>query len=445
MHGSAPAAAAEIVAAAPRGEIEHAAICGDYVLIGGWLERGLRAFADAAVRIGDLPVSIQASAFQYLRRDVNDALHKRDGASRGFVVLAKLAQPPPQFSDVSINAGGWARRLLPAPMESSARMLDETLASLASAIDHAGAPATLYGLPPAFLTGLQDLYRRMLDEQSVYEFASRSPKTRAGPARAAMIFVQCGALPVLPLILQSMRALKHQVEIVVANNSPEFRDDALSALAEGQHLYGLPWRYVEFSRNIGFGAACNRAAAIAEAEFCVFHNNDVFTPAPADYDQVIAALQSTPERMIGVRQRFADGSLMHDGLRVGLLDPLHTRGRTGILSGMSIGRGAPPGVTAGPVFTSGSFLALSRALFRSVGGFSEDYLFGHFEDLDLCLSLHFRGFETAILNDTRFFHCEGIGSRVERFIRLTVPVINRMIFTDRWREMTAPWFSQAPA
>ena len=443
MHGSLPAI--ETAISAPRGEIERVLVCGDYVLVGGWLERGLRELGEANLRVGDVPVNIAAAAFQYPRRDVNEALNKRDGASRGFVVLTKLAHVPPQFVDVSVSAGGWARRLLPEAMESPARLLDETLASLASAVDHAGSAAILYGLPSAFLDGLQELYRRLLDEQPLHDFLSRSPETAGAPPLAAMIFVQCGSLPILPLILQSMRKLRHTVEIVVANNSAEHRGEALSVLSEAQHLYGLPWRYVEFSRNIGFGAACNRAAAITQAEFCVFHNNDVLTRAPADYDRVIQALQATPERVIGVRQRFPDGSLMHDGLKVGVLDPLHARGSIGILSGMSIGRGAPPGVPAGPVFTSGSFLAMTRALFRTIGGFSEEYLFGHFEDLDLCLRLHFRGFETAILDDVSFLHCEGIGSKVERHVRLTVPFINRMIFTERWREMTAPWVRQAQA
>jgi GT2 family glycosyltransferase len=101
------------------------------------------------------------------------------------------------------------------------------------------------------------------------------------------------------------------------------------------------------------------------------------------------------------------------------------------------GKGAPPQT---PQFTrsrpvpavSGAFMSTNRAWFERVGGFSEDYVFGHYEDADLCLK-SLDGGVVPWLHDLRMWHLEGRGS-----VRLPAheggSIVNRWLFSRTWGE-----------
>ncbi|MYZ47059.1 glycosyltransferase [Propylenella binzhouense] len=423
-----------------RGEIERVLVFQDTVFVSGWLEVPLREARSATLRFGPHSINIGESAFQYRRPDVCAAIGAPEHAKLGFAVLTRIELDPPVSTEFTLRADGFGRILRPQYIQKAGDFLDDILKYLSYFSTVEGGLSGLYRIPPSFVAVLQSLFRTFVAESAnpgKSITSSPAPKGRD----CAVIFVQCGPLPLLPAIFHYLRSARHRMEVIVANNSRDYRAAALGVLNELETLYEIPWRYIEFDRNLGFSHACNVAALATDAEHLVFHNNDVFTDEPADYDKVVDALIAQPTGVVGVRQRFPSGGIMHDGLRVGRLDPVVTGGLDGVLSGISDGRGAPPGEVAGPVFTSGSFLALRRDLFQSAGGFSGDYLFGHFEDLDLCLRLAEQGSATTILKDVAFIHCEGSGSAVPEHITRTVPVINRMIFTRRWQERTAPWFA----
>jgi GT2 family glycosyltransferase len=101
------------------------------------------------------------------------------------------------------------------------------------------------------------------------------------------------------------------------------------------------------------------------------------------------------------------------------------------------GKGAPPGTTdltrARPVpAVTGAFISADRAWFEKLGGFTEDYVFGHYEDADLCLKSLQAG-SVAWLQDLRLWHLEGKGST-----RLPVheggSMVNRWLFSSNWGE-----------
>jgi GT2 family glycosyltransferase len=99
------------------------------------------------------------------------------------------------------------------------------------------------------------------------------------------------------------------------------------------------------------------------------------------------------------------------------------------------GKGAPPGdvelnrprpVTA----VTGAFVSADRDWFERLGGFSVDYIFGHYEDADLCLRSLDAG--TAVwMQPIPLYHLEGKGST-----RLPAheggSLFNRWLFTSRW-------------
>ncbi|WP_445467559.1 glycosyltransferase [Faunimonas sp. B44] len=420
-----------------RGEIERVFVFGRYVFLTGWLDVPLADTDIAAVSFGGRKFDVRHSAFQYRRLDVCEAVGAPPFMQLGYGILTKIETEHLVSDEFSFRADGYGRKLHPQYFNRAGDFLDEVLKYFSNFQRMDGDGRGLYRVPRTMLKHLQALFSAYLAENEKPAVRLTSEPVPQG-RKCAFVFVQCGPLPLLPAVFHYLRSTRFPVEVIIVNNSRAYREHALSTLAELSTLLGVPWRYLEFARNIGFSSACNAAAAETDAEFVCFHNNDVFTAEPADYDKVIQALEDNPRQVLGVRQRFPSGGLMHDGLQVGVLDPVMTNGAEGILSGVSVGRGAPPGRVFGPTFTSGSFLAVGRDLFLSIGGFSGEYLFGHFEDLDLCLRLAEEGAPTAILKDVSFIHSEGGGSAVPEHITRTVPMLNRLIFTEKWSARLAP-------
>jgi GT2 family glycosyltransferase len=85
---------------------------------------------------------------------------------------------------------------------------------------------------------------------------------------------------------------------------------------------------------------------------------------------------------------------------------------------------------------TGAFLSVDRAWFEKLGGFTEDYIFGHYEDADLCLK-SLRAGTPAWLHDIRMWHLEGKGSR-----RLPQheggSLVNRWHFSRTWLPTIVP-------
>jgi len=85
------------------------------------------------------------------------------------------------------------------------------------------------------------------------------------------------------------------------------------------------------------------------------------------------------------------------------------------------GKGAPPDTAqftqSRPVpGITGAFMSLNRGWFEHLGGFTEDFIFGHYEDADLCLKSVERGVAPWI-HDIRLWHLEGKGQRVNLLMK----------------------------
>jgi GT2 family glycosyltransferase len=81
-------------------------------------------------------------------------------------------------------------------------------------------------------------------------------------------------------------------------------------------------------------------------------------------------------------------------------------------------------------------MSIDRAWFEKLGGFAEDYVFGHYEDADLCLKSLLAG-TPAWLHDIGMWHLEGKGSR-----RLPQheggALLNRWHFSRTWLPAIVP-------
>ena len=234
-------------------------------------------------------------------------------------------------------------------------------------------------------------------------------------------------------------------EMVYVSNSPEMAEKLMKDMRVATQVYGLPQTLVLLPGNAGFGAANNVAVNHASSNRILIVNPDVF-PRDADWarkhTQVVADRPKAQTELFGAPLYYDDGTLMHGGMYfeydVGLSgDATAVTGRR-MVRVEHYGKGAPAWskefIQPRPVpAVTGAFISMSRAWYEKLGGFTEDFVFGHYEDADLCLKSISAGVAPWI-HDIRLWHLEGKGST-----RLPVheggSYVNRGIFSDRWDSM----------
>jgi len=186
--------------------------------------------------------------------------------------------------------------------------------------------------------------------------------TAAELAKITVVVVTFESAHCLPELGRSLSGFPRV--IVVDNGSA---DDTVAAAH--QHLPQA--RVVGLGRNLGFGAANNRAFALAETEFVLLLNPDCSM-------SVAAALE-----LLSTARRYPGASAIGPQL-------IDRHGRPEMGYRMRLDRWLPRG---GPAegelcveFLSGACMLISRSALAQIGGFDEDF-FLYQEDHDLCIRL----------------------------------------------------------
>ncbi|HEX7917676.1 glycosyltransferase family 2 protein [Rudaea sp.] len=206
------------------------------------------------------------------------------------------------------------------------------------------------------------------------------------------------------------------VEIIVVDN--DSRDGSVERLAARFARDPLV-RILRNDSNLGFGAACNRGAAVARGDALLLLNPDCLIE-----DDTIARLRTVLGSdagigLVGVLQAGLDGGIDPASRR---RDPLLRRA---LMSAFGIARFA----SRWPMFAgvemaanesdpavepvdavSGALMLMPRPVFDRLGGFDEGY-FLHCEDLDLCRRVRDAGWRVVCANDVRVVHARGGSSR----------------------------------
>lgn len=201
---------------------------------------------------------------------------------------------------------------------------------------------------------------------------------------------------------------RYRLETVVVDNSPSPERCA------GSDIYCT-------MENRGFGAGCNRGAALATGELLLFLNPDSEL-SPGALDAAADCLLTWPEAgAVGLRTFLPDGSEEPGCLRgtptpgralcyfLGL-EKLFPRSR---LCGGYHMTWLPRDKSAEVESVSGSFLLLRRSLFEELGGFDEVF-FMYGEDLDLCCRVRKAGKKVVYCAEGSMLHHHGKSGRHPR-------------------------------
>lgn len=192
--------------------------------------------------------------------------------------------------------------------------------------------------------------------------------------------------------------------------------------------------FVENKVNGGFAYGCNRGAEKASGEFLLFLNPDTVVGKNSLSGLLGAARQYPDVHIMSCRQTDLKGkesSAWGHFLRPGLLTG------TGRMLASLFGLLNEPAPNRENIFfpdwVSGSVMLVQSEIFKSLGGFDEDYWM-YFEDMDICKRVAKSGGGIAVTRNTEILHCHGGSSRINRYtssITKSEVLVSKHIFIQK--------------
>ena len=354
------------------------------------------------------------------------------GASGGTIAATPLFRPgwsPRLQRSLGYLDGGWlfARRLSAWPAEARAAFFAR------------GA------LPACVVDGLgRDAVRplrRFLGDAAASPPAAAPETPRDASAAISVTTTRATATIIIPTrdhpallsrLVASIRARSpagRSAIIVVDNGSVE-----PATLAAFEVMRGLPdVRLLARPGPFNFSAMCNEAAAMAPSDVLVFLNDDTEVLSDGWLDRLCGQALDPATGAVGAKLTYPDGRIQHVGVLVGMGE---SAGHFGALAPGDDPGWARRNLAAHEVSAvTGACLAVAREKFEAVGGFDAVHLPIELSDIDLCLKLNARGWQTIVDPAVRIMHEESASRGGATLRRLTVYDRERAVFVERWRHV----------
>lgn len=226
-------------------------------------------------------------------------------------------------------------------------------------------------------------------------------------------------------------------DLIYVLDSPEQAQEA-SHLLNGLYLvHALPMTLVIMERNGGYARANNVGVSTARGEFLALVNSDVIPTTHGWLEGLVSKLNGRRRiGAVGPKLLFEDGSIQHAGMFFG-------RDHRGRWLNQHFHKGMPRdyapacGERIVPAVT-GACLVTTRSLFEAVGGFTEDYVIGDYEDSDLCLKFVMVDRRIAYAPDVELYHLERKSMSLNtEYMRGIAWQYNCALHTERWGHLMA--------
>ena len=192
-----------------------------------------------------------------------------------------------------------------------------------------------------------------------------------------------------------------KIEVIVVADS----GFDLNVIDRTSRLLPNNWKFkvIEFPEPFNFSKKCNIGASESSGDVLVFLNDDIELISKDAIEKLASSALLKDVGAVGSLLKFADGSIQHAGITLREMKPrnsyLDQFPRSTIAGDLEV----PHEVSA----VTGACLAISRKVFRSVGGWNES-LYNSYNDVDLCLRLNQIGLQTIIRNELDIVHHESV-------------------------------------
>jgi GT2 family glycosyltransferase len=421
------------------------------IFVKGWVNDALDRLDSLDLYFSSWSISFDAMSLARLRREDAEAV-PGNGARHsygfwGFIFGARRLQGGMCSAVVRLKSGAEMNFMLAAEMVDDHAMRKFTLGYLAQA-KYFGNPyfeavaAIEHSIGEQMVDFNKMLSRRAVNAPYVERFGT------SGRRYKGSIIVCLYGKPEYVFLQNAMfsrLAGMRDYEFIYVSNSPHISEQLLKEARLCSRIYGLDMTLVILCGNGGFGAANNVAAEYASSDRVIIMNPDVFPYGDGwaeKHSRLLDELPAEQTDLFGAPLYYDDGSLMHAGMYFCVdTTPSFVKGRkveTSILRVEHYGKGAPPETARFvqprkvPAVT-GAFMSVAKGWFEKLGGFTQDYVFGHYEDADFCLKSLAAGC-APWLHDARLWHLEGKGS-TRMAQHEGGSVVNRWLFTKTWGEV----------
>lgn len=198
------------------------------------------------------------------------------------------------------------------------------------------------------------------------------------------------------------------LEIIVVDND----SDDPAALAYLDSLDPARFRVLRHEGPFNFSAINNRAAAIARGQVLCLLNNDVEMLEPDWLDIMVQQSLRDDVGAVGAQLLYPDGRIQHAGVVLGVVGGAAHAHR--LLSPEAEGyfwrHNLPQYVSA----VTAACLVVQRDRFEAVGGFNEESFAVAFNDVDLCLRLNQKGWQSFYEPRAQLVHHESVSRGFDR-------------------------------
>ena len=229
-----------------------------------------------------------------------------------------------------------------------------------------------------------------------------------------------------------------KLELIYFVDDPAIYDAFRVACHDLYGLYRVPFTLAFAGSNLGFAGANNAAAALARGQHLLLLNSDVMPKTTGWVGEMLSLYASLQEPgVLGVKLLYEDGSVQHAGMTFRRHAPW---GDLWINEHLHKGQSAQglTGVRKVEAATAACAL-VDTALYRELGGLSEDFIIGDFEDSDFCLRAVAAGRRNWVALDIELYHLERQSQdRIgEALWRATLTLYNCWQHHQRWAAQLA--------
>jgi GT2 family glycosyltransferase len=230
------------------------------------------------------------------------------------------------------------------------------------------------------------------------------------PPTVSIIIPTRNGLSLLRTCLDGIaRTAYPSLEVIIVDNGSD-DPSTLSFLREQEDNGGV--RLLRMPGPFNYSALNNRAVELATGTYCCFLNNDVEVLAPDWLSHLVVQAQRRELGAVGARLLYPDGTIQHAGVVVGLgggAGHAH-RGLARDESGYFDRARLPQQVSA----VTAACMVVERNKFLAVGGFDEGAFPVAFNDVDLCLRLNYRGWQSFYEPRATLVHHESKSRGMDR-------------------------------
>lgn len=221
------------------------------------------------------------------------------------------------------------------------------------------------------------------------------------------------------------------IEVIIINNaSTDGTESYLNSLGDQVQV-------INNTKNRSFSEANNQGAKIARGKYLVFLNNDVDV-APGWLESLESTFKNNKDIGIqGAKLLYPNGLIQHCGIVWGpVAQDLNLHFHIYLTS-----QETAPQVNKSREYqmVTGALLSIRKVLFDDIGGFDENYHFGH-EDLDICFETRKRNYKVWYNHRVVATHHESITKKsegIEKFERFisqpnSFDAKNHKYFLSKW-------------